>query len=266
MTLAKREPAELTHPIDLSDIAEMERSFALAIRQRDLLGDYITSRMVAGKHTYKVGNDKPSLTKEGAELICLPHNLVPDYAILSGPNEPPADNAAYQITVKCSLLHKGDGRFGGSAIGSASSYQTTRDGAFQPRQRDPGLCHNATLKMAEKSAYIAATLNATAASEFFTQDLEDVRSPGGGSRPDTTTDVDPVDACPDHGKPWRESSRGKYCATKLEDGSWCKQRPPAAAREGVRAASKPAATPTQEAFDPEPEQAPPAGQQDDLRW
>ena len=57
-------------------------------------------------------------------------------------------------------------------------------------------------------------------------------------------DVDPVDACPDHGKPWRESSRGKYCATKLQDGSWCKQKPPAAAREGANAVSKPAPAPT----------------------
>ena len=28
-------------------------------------------------------------------------------------------------------------------------------------------------------------------------------------------------------KPWRQNSRGFYCATKLDDGSWCKERPAA---------------------------------------
>lgn len=29
--------------------------------------------------------------------------------------------------------------------------------------------------------------------------------------------------CPVHHKPWKSNSRGSYCATKLEDGSWCKE-------------------------------------------
>lgn len=34
-----------------------------------------------------------------------------------------------------------------------------------------------------------------------------------------------VPLCPDHNKPMRQNSRGLYCATKLEDGSWCKAQP-----------------------------------------
>lgn len=30
--------------------------------------------------------------------------------------------------------------------------------------------------------------------------------------------------CPDHGKPWKENSRGFYCATKVGDG-WCQRKP-----------------------------------------
>lgn len=35
-------------------------------------------------------------------------------------------------------------------------------------------------------------------------------------------------SCPVHHKPWRTNSRGYYCASKLADGSWCKEQPPKA--------------------------------------
>jgi hypothetical protein len=163
----------------LPSIAELEHQFALATRQRDLLEQYIRDRLKEDKHFYTIGNAKPGLTKEGAELVCLPHGLVPDYEIVSGPSMPPVDmTQRYQIVVKCTLL-KG-GLFAGSGIGSASNYHFSQKKGLIPRQaNDPGLCHNSTLKMAQKSAYIAATLNATAASEFFTQDMEEVRAEAG---------------------------------------------------------------------------------------
>lgn len=166
-------------------IQELETRFAMAVRQRELLEQYIKERLSPGRHFYKISrgdaeesrtSPKPSLTKEGAELICLPHNLKPGYEILSGPENPPMDDSPYQITVRCEL-RRGE-NFEGQGIGSASSMITKRTGERVQRQRDPGLRHNATLKMACKSAYIAATLNATAASEFFTQDLEDDQTDG----------------------------------------------------------------------------------------
>lgn len=171
-------PEQAVVPLDrrasqaLESIADMELRFAIAVRQRELLADYIRKQLKPRKHFYKVsGADKPSLTKEGAEVVCLPHGLLPDYDILSGPKEPPVTKEPYQIIVKCVLLRHG--QFAGSGIGSASSWITPRNFPRKPRQPDPGLCHNATLKMAQKSAFIAATLNATAASEFFTQDMEE---------------------------------------------------------------------------------------------
>ncbi len=157
-------------------IQELETRFAMAVRQRALLEQYIRERLKPDKHFYTVkrddgGEGKPSLAKEGAELICLPHGYKPRYQLLSGPENPPLDDAPYQITVKCEL--EAGGKFAGDGIGSASSMITRKDGTRIQRQRDPGLRHNATIKMASKSAYIAATLNSTAASEFFTQDLED---------------------------------------------------------------------------------------------
>lgn len=31
--------------------------------------------------------------------------------------------------------------------------------------------------------------------------------------------------CPIHHKPFRDGNYGKYCATKLDDGTWCKEKP-----------------------------------------
>lgn len=161
-------------------IQELETRFAMATKQRELLENYIKQRLHPGKHFYTTtlysdeargGQQKPSLTKEGAELICLAHSLKPHYELISSCENPPLDDSPYQITMKCILER--NGIFEGEGIGSASSMVTRKDGTRVQRQRDPGLRHNATIKMACKSAYIAATLNATAASEFFTQDMEE---------------------------------------------------------------------------------------------
>lgn len=157
-------------------VEDLEHAFAMAVKQRELLSNYIRNQLQPGKHFYSRKDQKPSLTKEGAEIILLPHSLAPDYEMLSGPDQPPENDKPYQITVKCTLRPKGNPTaFVGSAIGSAGSHKGTwrgKDWIYQPRQTDRFLCHNATLKMAQKSALIAATINSTAASEFFTQDME----------------------------------------------------------------------------------------------
>lgn len=162
----------------LPTVQDLEQQFDLAIRQRELLSEYIKKQLVPGKHFYQRGTQKPALAKEGAEIILLPHNLAPDYEQTGGPDAPPADGKPYQITVKCTLRRKGDPTsFVGSGIGSAGSEHRKKDGSYVPRQEDKYLCHNATLKMAQKSAMIAATINSTAASEFFTQDIEEAEKP-----------------------------------------------------------------------------------------
>ena len=202
----------------------LEQRFALAVRQRELLEGYIKQRLQPTKHFYKVRDtDKPSLNKEGAELICLAHAYKPEYDIIAGPDQPPEDDKAYQITVKCRLSRSGAPV--GEGLGSASSHVTRRDGDRVPRQPDIGLRHNTTLKMAQKSAYIAATLNSTAASEFFTQDIED-----GGvmSRAPETAQVEAPQAghyCSAHKTAWfkRGNMRGYAHPIDGQPGQWCNE-------------------------------------------
>ncbi len=199
---------------------ELETRFALAVRQRALLETYIKGQLRPGKHFYQVGEGKPGLTKEGAEIICLAHGLKPAYEVLSGPDHPPADNTPYQLTVKATLSV--NGHFRGEGIGSASSYITTRKKEFQPRQNDPGLCYNATLKMGQKSAYIAATLNATAASEFFTQDMEDAEAEQGEKKTETPGEH----FCQKHKTKWFKGGKMRRYAHPIEGTDpveWCNE-------------------------------------------
>jgi len=198
-------------------IYELETRFAMAVRQRGLLENYIKERLHPDKHFYTVGDEpgrKPSLTKEGAELICLPHNLKGHYEWMSGPESPPMDDSPYQITMKCILENYG--KFEGEGIGSASSMVTRKDGTRVQRQKDPGLRHNAAIKMACKSAYIAATLNSTAASEFFTQDLEDDQT-GEFKKGDKTEHW-----CKEHSTAFFMKGKMKSYAHPIGDtGEWC---------------------------------------------
>jgi hypothetical protein len=229
---------------------ELETRFAMAVRQRELLESYIRERLHPDKHFYTVGDEpgrKPSLTKEGAELICLPHNLKGHYDWLAGPENPPMDDSPYQITMKCILER--NGVFEGEGVGSASSMVTKKDGTRVQRQKDPGLRHNATIKMACKSAYIAATLNSTAASEFFTQDLEDdqtgeVKENGHGEH-----------WCEKHQTHFFKKGKMKSYAHPIKDkngndtGEWCHERTP----EDYKAPEdKAEATPVAEESQPTP--------------
>jgi hypothetical protein len=217
----------IEEPQDLSlSTQELEYRFAVAVRQRELLEGYIRDRLKPQIHYYKAnGSDgKNSLTKDGAELICLAHGLKPLYFLESGPAQPSDDDQPYQITFRCRLM-KG-GQTDAEGWGSASSHNTNRVGHRSPRQRDIGLRHNATLKMAQKSAYIAATLNATAASEFFTQDMEDVPPIGAAQAPRSPVQVpqgNDLYQCPIHPeKAWFQKGKMKSPAHPMGDNApWC---------------------------------------------
>lgn len=207
------------HPDDRAlAIQELETRFAMAIKQRELLEKYIKEHLKPGKHFYTIGNGKPSLNKEGAELICLPHSLKAHYHWVSGPSNPPQDDTPYQITVRCEL--EAMGKFAGEGLGSSSSMITRKDGIRVQRQTDPGLRHNATIKMACKSSYIAACLNATAASEFYTQDLEDDQA--GTTVRVTTVDKGQQHWCKVHNRSFFKTAKMSSYAHPI-DGSkdWC---------------------------------------------
>lgn len=165
------------------------------------------------------GTNKPTLLKPGAEKLCLTFRLDPDYDIIREVRE--RDFIAY--TVLCRLRHIPTGQQVATGIGSCNSRETkyryrsentgkpvpkeywdTRDPSilggpqYRPRKKDgkwvifeqvendnPWDLDNTIIKMACKRALVAATLNATAASDIFTQDVEDMPPEiiGGADKP-----------------------------------------------------------------------------------
>lgn len=146
------------------------------------------------------GTPKPSLWKAGAEVLCATFRIADSYVV-----EDLSDDRRMRYRVTCIGTHQTTGIVLGSGLGAASSneekYQwrdaiceEEYDEADDDQRRakwqkgynnappfkrlqirtDPANSENTVLKMACKRAKIAMTLNVTAASDIFTQDLEDL--------------------------------------------------------------------------------------------
>lgn len=144
------------------------------------------------------GSKKPSLYKPGAEVLCVTFRVAPSYKIEDLSN---ADSVRYRIT--CVGTHQTSLTVLGEGVGECSSneekYKWRRavcaeefDATPIERRRvkfssyqnkvqkteqirtEPADIANTVLKMAVKRAQVAMTLNVTAASDCFTQDIEDL--------------------------------------------------------------------------------------------
>lgn len=152
--------------------------------------------------------EKPTLLKAGAEKLCLMFRLAATYKIESKEFE----NGHREYEIICILTHIPSGQVWGEGVGSASTlenryrykwentgnpvpseYWKTKDvqllGGHQFSARkvagkwliferiehdNPADYYNTILKMAKKRAQVDACLTATAASDIFSQDLEDL--------------------------------------------------------------------------------------------
>jgi hypothetical protein len=145
------------------------------------------------------GTDKPTLLKPGAELLCMTFRIAPEYFTddLSA-----HDEVRYRVT--CKGVHQQTGLVLGAGMGECSSseekykwrravckeeYDATPDERRRTKyargkqgshytidqiRTEPADVANTVLKMAAKRAQVAMTLNVTAASDMFSQDLEEM--------------------------------------------------------------------------------------------
>ena len=161
-------------------IRALEQGFALAIRQRELLEDFVKKRFKEKTH-YVNGslfgqgkNSKDVLLQPGAQLILYAHGYSAIPEIIAGPLEAPKDpQTSYTITTRVDVFNNAGVKVG-SCIGSASSLiWSGRYSAFVPRAVDSDKTMNTTMKMSQKRAMVGACIQSTAASEMFTQDAEE---------------------------------------------------------------------------------------------
>jgi hypothetical protein len=145
------------------------------------------------------GTDKPTLYKAGAEKLCLTFHIADRYVVEDLSNS--ADAIRYRVT--CIGTHQQTGVEMGQGIGEAQTgeekyrwrkavckeeFEATpvalrrtkygkKSGGFYTVDQvrtEPADMANTVLKMAAKRAKMAMVLNVLAASDAFTQDLEDL--------------------------------------------------------------------------------------------
>lgn len=138
---------------------------------------------------------KPSLLKPGAERLALAFGAHPQYSLVSSEvdhdraitytkrkkrwlnrtrtdkewvwDEVPGESRGiYRYIYECRLV-----RHDGRLLGTGQGVCSTMESKYVDRPRD---CENTALKMAQKRAFVAATLNAFGLSNRFTQDVEDM--------------------------------------------------------------------------------------------
>jgi hypothetical protein len=189
--------------IEVPHNAIMEtRKFSVAeVRQHvNAVQEVMKAVMKADVHYGTIpGTPKPTLYKAGAEVLCMTFRIADDYEIedLSTP-----DMVRYRV--KCIGKHQVTAMVLGQGMGEASSgeekykwrssvcveefeetpihlrrkkYGKKKGGGFYSATQvrtEPSDLANTVLKMACKRAKIAMTLNVTAASDMFTQDIEDL--------------------------------------------------------------------------------------------
>jgi hypothetical protein len=167
------------------------------------------------------GTDKPTLLKPGAELLCMTFRIGASYNV-----EDLSTELVVRYRVTCTGTHQASGTVLGTGMGEASSgeekykwvkaypeeWEATPENLRRKKfgwdkvkrqkyevlqvRTEPANLANTILKMANKRAYLAMVLSVTAASDCFSQDLEDMEerlrehlaghgeaAPEGGSEP-----------------------------------------------------------------------------------
>lgn len=190
---ARREAAGLV-------AGEVHRFSAGEIRDRvNLVQTVMQGIMKRDTHYGTIpGTPKPTLYKPGAEVLCVTFRIAQEYRI-----EDLGDALTARYRVTCIGRHQVTGLILGEGVGECSSaeekykwrkavcaeefdatpenmrrlkfssYQGNVKKVIQVRTEAADLA-NTVLKMACKRAMIAMTLNVTAASDIFTQDIEDL--------------------------------------------------------------------------------------------
>jgi hypothetical protein len=163
-------PAPLLRPVvKASDLIEAHKEVASLIREA--LEDGVDYGLIPG-------TNKPTLLKPGAERLVRAYGCHSQFTLISQEvdhnyeyeyqdkyKKPHKAKGLYRYVYKCQIITS-DGRVVGDSDGSCSSMESK----YQSRPKDS---ENTVIKMAQKRAFVGATLNAFGLSGRFTQDMED---------------------------------------------------------------------------------------------
>lgn len=158
-----------------------EQVAALEVRAQVNQLQYLMQQVLKKGEHYGVvpgTKGKPSLLQPGAEKICLMFKLVPRYTV----KRTELGGGHREVEVTCTLFQRGSDIVEGEGLGSCSTleskyrYRNKWVNGSKQREENPDIAdvYNTVLKMAKKRALVDAVKSTTAASDIFTQDVEDL--------------------------------------------------------------------------------------------
>ena len=154
----------------MNEIIRIEQTEALEITKThyQVMTEFVKGQMKEGidygviPHT----NGKPTLLKPGAEKLCRLLNLRPTFKLINSMVD--FEQPLFYYHYQCSLYH--DSELVGQGEGNCNSLEHK----YKKQSYKVFDLTNTLCKMAQKRALVAAVLCTVGASEFFTQDLEDL--------------------------------------------------------------------------------------------
>ena len=158
-----------------------EQAGAIEVRQQvNQLQYLVKSVLKEGEHYGVVPGTKgkPSLFLPGAEKIAFMFKLMATYKV----ERTDFNGGHREYQVECTLASTNTGEVVGSGMGSCSTleskyrYRNKWVNGQKTREENPDIADtwNTVLKMAKKRAFVDAVKSTTAASDIFTQDVEDM--------------------------------------------------------------------------------------------
>lgn len=154
-------------------ITQASNAGALEVRQQvNAIQHLMREVLQDGQHYGKVPGcgPKPTLLQPGAEKIAYMFHLVPTYDVARTDYD--GGHREYEIT--CKLTSRDTGEVMGYGVGTC----TTLESRYRYRKgrevENPADSYNTVMKMAKKRAFVDAVKSTTAASDIFTQDVEDM--------------------------------------------------------------------------------------------
>ncbi len=164
-----------------SEIVKAEQQGAMEVREQVNQIQYLMKEVLQqGEHygTVPGCGKKPTLLQPGAEKIAYMFHLVPTYEIKR--YDMPGGHREYEI--KCTLASRDTGAVVGEGMGTCSTmeskyrYRNKWVRGQKVKEENPDIADtwNTVLKIAKKRSFVAATKSTPAASDIFTQDIEDM--------------------------------------------------------------------------------------------
>lgn len=164
--------------ITVAGDVQQELTVKDVVRQVEKIQELMRSVMRDGEHYGIIpGTEKPTLYKAGAEKLCFLFRLAPEFVV----EQKDLSNLHREYKVVCTLRNMQTGNVVGTGVGLCLTmerkYRYRKVNGKQIDNPDIADQYNTVLKMAKKRALIDATITACAASDIFTQDLEDMEMP-----------------------------------------------------------------------------------------